>query len=257
MESQDLTTPIFVALFVVLLIISLWVQRRVRSWGRARQGQIFLDKSRIPTIEERVQCNRAWVSGKIRSGGRGLMIVLWIAAIAWELTFGASFVNSLTNSEAQLGQRIALGVFSVLGLGIVFFALRVTFQRYRFGESWCHIRGKAGLLGEVMSGDIRTSKEIRPTGDYTFVLECLEIYSTGSGKNRKTKTKVHWQAKEVVPSAGTSSRAGIPFSFALPKTIPESGDLLSTGSINWQLRVSAPVDGVDYSSTFIVPVFLR
>jgi len=83
----------------------------------------------------------------------------------------------------------------------------------------------------------------------------VESYSVGSGKNQRTETKIHWQGKQSIPCLGKSTKAGIPFSFDLPKYPPETGYQLARGTVRWQLSIAAPVKGVDYSAMFIIPVF--
>lgn len=253
-EQDSFLIPIIIGFFVLFFFGNL-LRRKLRDKELKRQGQIFPDNKRIPTIEERVASNRQWASGKIKSHGRMFMIILWTCAIAWNLTFGVSFIKMLSNQEAKTGGIIALGLLSLGGFVFLYFAIRATMQHFRYGESWCHISGKAGVIGKSMAGSVRTNNNIKAEGDYTIILECLETYTTGSGKNRSTKVDVIWQDKQSVPHTGKNSRVGIPFSFPLPPYPPETGYQLSRGRISWQLRISAPVQGVDYSAIFVVPVF--
>lgn len=253
-EQDTSLIPIVVG-FLILFFASIFVQKKLRGKELIRQGQLPADGLRIPSVEERVAANAKWASGEIRSSGRALMLVLWLASIVWSLTIGVTFFKLLLSPTAQMGQIIVVGLFTLLGLGFVFFAIRVTIQHFRYGESWCRIRGKAGVLGETMTGHVGTKTEVEAIGDYTIELQCVETYSTGSGKNRTTKHEIRWQSKQTVPHLGKSSRAGIPFSFSLPTYPPETGYQLSRGKINWQLRISAPVNGVDYAAIFVVPVF--
>lgn len=256
-ENFGVDAPLIaiIAGFVVFMILGSILRKKVNQRGLIRQGQLPSDGVRIPTIEERLAGNSAWARDEIRSVGRGPMIILWILSLVWILTFGVSFIKSFSNPEMKTGGMIVLGVFAFLSVVPVYFAARFTIRYIRFGNSWCRITGKAGVLGKSLAGSIRNTNEINVTGDYTVELQCIESYTTGTGKNRKTQTNLRWQAKQVVSRAGKSIRAGIPFSFALPATSPETGDQLSRGDINWSLKMTAPVEGVDYSTMFIVPVF--
>lgn len=142
-----------------------------------------------------------------------------------------------------------------MGIGAIAFAVIFTVRQLRFGESVCSIEGKAGVLGRIMKGTVRTGKDVPVTSEITFLLQCVETYYTGSGKNRRTNADIKWQEKCVVTHRGPTSRSGIPFSFSLPTYAYETGYQLSRGDINWQLQVKAPVEGVDYMAMFIVPVF--
>ena len=254
LEGQLPIIPIAIG-FLGLVVASAMLQKKLRNRHLRREEQIETADGRIPSIEERVAANSAWSKGEIRSKGRSLVAGVWLLAAVWNLTFGASFLKQLSNPEMKTGGLIVLGVFATLGLVPIAFALRLTMRQLRFGESLCRVTGKAGVIGQGIKGTISNQAEIKPEGDYTITLQCVEIYSVGSGKNRTSKTEVHWQGKTTVARGSASSRAGIPFSIEIPKFPPETGYQLSRGPINWQLSISAPTKGVDYAALFIVPVF--
>jgi hypothetical protein len=128
-------------------------------------------------------------------------------------------------------------------------------RQLRFGESLCRVTGKAGVVGKGIKGTIITRTEIQPTGDYKVLLQCIETYWIGTGKNRRSKTEIHFQGSQDIPRTSASSRVGIPFSIDIPNYAPETGYQISRGHINWQLSIRAATDGVDYSAEFVVPVF--
>ena len=253
--EQNIPFVLVISVFIFLLLLSTVINKRLRERKLVKEGQVFLANNQIPTIEQRVKGNQEWASGKIVSSGRFLVFALWLFAIVWSLTLGGAFFNTLFDPNFKIGGKIALGVFTLLGTVIIYFAIKVTIRQFRFGQSFCFINGKAGVIGKEISGTIRTSTEVRATGDYTIIIQCIETYSSGSGKNRTTKTDILFQEKKLISKPGHSSKIGIPFSFLLPPYPPETGYQLSRGDINWQLSISAPVDGVDYYAIFIVPVF--
>lgn len=253
-EQQIPLVPVIIA-FVALLVGVPVLQKKLRARHLRREGQIDTDGGRVPSIEERVAAHREWASGEIRSKGGWLAAGVWLLAVVWNLTFGVSFFKMLSNPEIKTGGLVMLGIFAFLGLPIIGFASYFTKRHFRFGESVCRIAGKAGVLGRGLKGTIITKTEIEPEGDYSVMLQCIETYWIGSGKNRTSKTEVRWQGKQTVPRSGMSSRAGIPFSIDIPSSPPETGYQLSRGQINWQLTIKAPTKGVDYSALFVVPVF--
>lgn len=253
--EEGLPLPLIVSVFVVVFILSTLLQRYLRKRSRIRQGQSPAAGGDPVPIETRLAANRAWASGKIYALRRGITVILWTATIVWFLTFGVSFLKILGNVDAQLSQKVVMGVFSLGGFVFLYFAVCQTLINYRYGRSWCVIKGKAGILGDDFSGEVFTSKPVEATGDYTYTLQCIDTYYTGTGKNRRTNTNVEFQAEQKVPYAGQRSTAGIPFKFNLPKYPPETGYQLAKGSVSWQLKVTAPVQGVDYRAMFIIPVF--
>lgn len=253
--EKNIPIWVFFAIFAVLFTISNFIRKKSREQMLVREGQLEIKNGQIPSIKQRLAGNKAWSSGEIVSKGRNLMLAVWLLVAVWFLTFGVAFVKSFSNPEIKTAGTVALGVFTFLGLGFVVFAVRLTMRYLRFGESRCYITEKAGVLGQTMTGYIRNNKEIKATGDYTVDLQCIEIYSTGTGKNRKTHNKIHWQSKQKVPHLGKNPKMGIPFTFELPKYPPETGYQISLGNVNWQISIHAPVEGVDYTAGFVVPVF--
>lgn len=241
--------------FIFLSVLSYFVKTKLRARKLAQEGQVFNQDGSIPSIEARLVANKEWASGKIKSKGKYLFAALWLLALVWNLTFGVSFFKSFSNPQIKLAATIFLGLFSLAGPVIIYFAIRETLRRFRYGNSFCMINGKAGVLGKVIEGRIFSSTNIKATGDYTVSLECIEHYYEGTGKNRTSKTKIHWQSKTSLPFANQDMNAGIYFKFELPKYPPETGYQLARGDIDWHLRISAPTAGVDYYSVFIVPVF--
>lgn len=253
MLEQDIPyIPVFIG-FAILLVLTTLLQRKLRNRFLAQQGQV--DSKDIPSIEQRLAANKTWRSGKIQSEGRGPVIALWTLSIVWCLTFGAAFFNNLSNPEMKTGGLVALGLFTLCGAVPIYFAVRFSIRQFKFGNSYCFIDGKAGVLDKPITGVVRTKSNVNPTGDYTVEIACLELYHTGSGKDRKSSTRSHWQGRQRVSKEGINSVAGIPFSIMLPKSPPETGEYITDGRINWQIKISAPTDGVDYSAMFVVPVF--
>ncbi len=244
-----------IAGFLVLFVAMHLLRTKLRASYLRREGQIDAKPGRVASIEERVAANRAWASGEIQSSGRKFVFAIWTLAVVWNLTFGVSFFKQLSNPAIKTGGLVVLGLFALVGLPILAFAVRVTMRQLRFGESLCRIHGKAGVVGKGIKGTISTKTEINPQGDYTITLQCIEMYHVGTGKERTSKTEIHWQGTQKVARGATSSRAGIHFSIEIPNYPQETGYQLARGKISWQLSISAPTEGVDYSAVFVVPVF--
>lgn len=241
--------------FLILLFSTNFLQRKMRERALRKQGQVFLDKGEIPPIEVRIAANKEWKSGRIKSTGGFLAIVLCILAIVWNLCFGVGFIKSFSNPDIKTGGLIALGIFASLGIIPIYFAIRETIRHFRYGASICIIEGKAAVLGKVMKGIVTTNNDIQATGDYVIEVQCLESYESRDGNTSKSTLRQRWFGRQVVPALGIKSSSGIPFSMELPSTYPETAYQLSTGKISWQLAVKAPTKGVDFSAVFVIPVF--
>ena len=253
--EQDIPLPIIIGVFLVFFFISTLLRNKARQRRLRLDGQIESPTGEIPSIEQRVAGNPSWAKGEIVSKGFGLLATAWVSALGLNLLLITGFFKAVNNPNVPTASLVTLGVFLLIAVVFGVIAVRSILRFIRFGPSFCHIDGKAGVLNGKISGKIRSKSEVNPVGDYTVELQCIETYHTGSGKERRSHTKVHWQGQQQVSFAGRSSTAGIPFSFDLPKSPPETADQLTLGSVDWRLTIKAPTQGVDYAADFTVPVF--
>lgn len=253
--EQDIPIWAIITCFLVLTLVSQLIRIKLRARKLIKEGQLPTSDGRVATIEERLAGNKIWSSGEISSKGRSFMLVLWLVAVVLNLTLGVSFIKSFSNPNIHTAARVMLGLFSLIGVGFTAFAVRETIRFFRFGESKCIIHGKVGVIGQSISGLIRTNSDLAVTGDYVIELCCTEIYYIGSGDNRRSQTITHFKTEQNIPFEGKSSQIGIPFLLSIPTYPPETGYQLARGDINWQISLRAPVGGVDYAAQFVVPVF--
>ena len=123
----------------------------------------------------------------------------------------------------------------------------------KFGESQFKVTGGDLKIGSVFKGQLVTSSEVRPTGDYNFILECTEKTETGSGKSKKVKSKTLWKESKTVRPQAYRSKIGIPVEFNVPKESKCSDDNSDIITYKWQLTAKAPSTGINYKSYFDVP----
>lgn len=163
--------------------------------------------------------------------------------------------TSLENSSDDLFLYALRGIFPAIGVFLLLLAFRASARMKKFGISTLTIKDNAGVLGKTLSGTLRTSVELRPTGPYHVTLECLETYKTGNDAESKTRQRSVWKGSTSIAAQTASSIAGIPISVEIPIHLPHSKPNAGLGGIRWVLTVSAPMPGVDYKSSFNVPVY--
>ena len=211
------------------------------------------DESTKPWLED-----SEWRKGKVECGNQGSMYGLWIFSIIWcAISFGASsesFVEVFQNGN--YGAAVFL-IFPLIGVFFVLAAIFTTMRWKKFGASVFEISNETGYVGGELRGVIRSSTQVAATGDYSLKLTCTERITTGSGKNRTTKTHQRWEQEKKIPSGSANSRMGIPVAFSIPGTCFETDDCSAPGTIGWALQIHAPTKGVDYSANFRVPVYKK
>jgi len=201
--------------------------------------------------------NDGWKSGKIVCDRESTIKPLWIFAVFFN-AFSIPAIIPVTK-EIMKGQYglIFVYLFPLFGFIFLFAAFRVTALHRKFGEQTFEIADRMGRIGETLKGTIKSATRPQPTGDYTVKLACRETITTGSGKNRKTRVETHWEQKKTYSYLNYNPGSGLAVSFDIPKSLPESYDEMSRGSVRWTLSINAPMPGVNYEADFEVPVFRR
>jgi hypothetical protein len=205
-----------------------------------------------------LKLNKRWGTTTIVSDQRKTMIVLWVVTIIFNAMSLPAIVpvTKAMFAEKQWGLALVY-LFPIIGLLFLAFTVRTTLQHRRFGKSYLELKNAITYVGGRLEGTIRSSVLFNPTGDYEVRFRCQEQYSTGTGKNRRTETRVHWDRNKRFSPASASAFNGIALEFDVPGETSESYDRHSRGRIQWFLSIKAPLEGVDYEAEFEVPVFFK
>lgn len=216
-------------------------------------------KSSTPATSEKPWLERQeWATGRITSGARKSVILLWIFVVFW-LAVSTILTVLVVPPEWQRGNHAALIalIFPLVGLTVLVFAANTTIAWRRYGQSVFELAAMPGALGGTLEGMIQVKARLRPEHGLHLRLSCLRRITTGAGKNRSTTEKILWQDKKWLrpdlPQTDLNA-TGIPVYFKLPADQPESITGKGDG-IHWRLEASAKVRGPNYHATFDVPVF--
>lgn len=177
--------------------------------------------------------------------------------------------------------------FGAVGLYNLALAVRWTRHARKFGAATMDLKGSGtARMGGRVEGVVRTASRLEPQGDYTLVLQCVDLHEfrntqASDAGTHHNRSFVVWEHSLQVAAAGTDSTQGIPFAFQLPAsvgepqtparpnaptmsfkasiTIPGMTPRIATSnapplSRSWRLKVSAPMPGTDFNAQFDVPV---
>ena len=142
-------------------------------------------------------------------------------------------------------------LFPAVGLGLLVWALRATARFRRYGVSTLELATLPAPVGHALEGLVRTPRELRPPDGFQVTLRCIRRVTRGSGRNRSTSETTLWQEERRVPATGV----GVPIAFPIPADAVPSDPGRGGDRVLWRLDVAADVPGVDYASSFEVPVF--
>ena len=182
----------------------------------------------------------------------GLFVVLFMTPFNWWGFRGGGglFVIALS------------GVFDLVGLGLVGYALFLVLRWLKYGDSRLQFEGFPFFLGDVVTAALVPHKDVRGCRRVTFTLRCIQerIETTGSGENRSTAEVCYqiWaSAFEVEQPGDIAAGHPVPVTFLLPEDAGLSTALADRPPRYWEVEVAAATPGINYKARFLVPVYIR
>ena len=200
-----------------------------------------------------------WAAGRVDDSSRATMWLAWVFAALWNLISAPSAVLALRSSAWREKPAVLLVLlFPAVGVGLLVWAIRATLRYRRFGISRLELSTRPGVVGHSLAGTVRATITLRPTEGFQVALRCVHRVTTGA-RNRSTTETILWEEERRVAGQLSRDSAGmgtaIPVAFAIPPDAEPCDDRDSDDRILWRLDVSAGVPGIDYASSFEVPVF--
>lgn len=194
-----------------------------------------------------------WAAGRIIASAKPAMIGVWVFAGVWNL-IAAPFLTILMTEFARSGNRLLLIglIFPVIGFGLIIWAIYVTARWKKFGESVLEMTMVPGMVGGALQGTIRLSHFVRPADGFKLKLSCINLVTTGSGRNSSASERILWTDEQ---QAGPGVGDAVPVAFYIPPDCRETSYDNVDDRVIWRLKVMAKEPGVDYAAQFEVPVF--
>ncbi|MBL8859818.1 MAG: hypothetical protein JNL28_15030 [Planctomycetes bacterium] len=183
-------------------------------------------------------------------------MALLTAAGAVALTLFLGWPLNLDTQDPEFNPAVFLVFFlCAVCLGYTFVALRDQLRGNKFGQSVLEMKGHHIAPGLALEGHVRSSRELRASGNYTLKFQCIEtIVSRTSGKTYH-ENRVRWEAHSTVDAQDASLLEGIPVHFDIPERCRKFWSSPHANNISWTLEIRAPVEGLDYYASFDVPVW--
>jgi hypothetical protein len=188
-RQKAIVTLSFVASCAGLVALILGINAKKTAMAAA------VPKSSSSEVSDKPWLKRAeWVSGRIASGARKSVVLLWIFTLLW-CGISAAISLAIIPPELQRGKHAALLalIFPVIGLALIGFALQTTLAWRKFGQSLFEMAALPGALGGTLEGEIQVPTRLPPPHGLQLRLSCVRRTTTGSGKSRSTTEKILWQ----------------------------------------------------------------
>jgi hypothetical protein len=198
-----------------------------------------------------------WASGRIAGSGQTGAVLMWPFALVWNaFTWPAAWLFLTQKSDEEHVYLVL--IFPAAGVFLLGVAVYGSLQQRKFGQSLLVLKTNPGVIGRTLEGEVETRLESAPAGGVEARLACVRRYTTGTGKERKTRESTLWQDHITVPPADLATGftgMRVPVAFEIPPDVPACDDRNPGDTIVWRLAVSAAVPGIDYGDSFDVPVF--
>lgn len=195
-----------------------------------------------------------WKDGRVRSGARAM---IWIS-----LLFGVAFTGISLPGVLAVHEEIGKGNYAVLlvllfplvGFGAFTIFVHSLIAWRKFGKTEVILNPAPGSIGGDFGGHIDTRIKWKPGLKMNITLDCQHLKTTGSGKNRSTRTSVVWQREGLATLSPGPKGTVCEFRFDIPDHLPQS-EKASSNYHRWLLHLECDLPGVDFKRSFIVPVF--
>jgi hypothetical protein len=196
-----------------------------------------------------------WVEGKVRTAGRPAMWTAWLFALIWNaISSSMVFFVPQALEEDNLAALIGL-IFPLIGVWLIYRAVRFTVQRRRFGEATVQLGTLPGVIGARLAGALTIPSGFPSDARMLLRLTCVNRWRTRGGRSSSGESIV-WQ--EEAPPASVYSAGGavtVPFAFTIPADATPSDTSGDGTGILWRLSAAANIPGVDFEADFDMPVF--
>ncbi len=200
-----------------------------------------------------------WAASRVEGKNKSSVIGWWVAAVLanmFSLPVSLGGISKVLSTQDP--KYIFPSAFGLLGLLVLFGAIRATIRLERFGKTYFEMASLPFSPGGRLAGAIHIHLDTDVRHGVDLKLWCARIVVTGSGKDRSTHKMPLWEESKNIPA--TSLVHGpldtiIPVEFTIPSDALQTDDDNPNDKIQWSLNVKADVPGVNYSDEFELPVF--
>lgn len=201
--------------------------------------------------------NDAWQGDAIRSNAKSAMWFTWGFAALWNLI--SSPIPFLLQEEVVTkGNKLALVglLFPLVGLWLLWRALRITIEWRRFGLAPVSLDPFPGSIGGHVGGTIDLGIPFSDATKFSLTLTNVHSYISGSGEDRSRRESAKWQDSLVAHAAPGPRGTRLSFRFDVPEDLAESDAVQGNGAYHlWRLNLQADLPGVDVDRDYEIPVY--
>ncbi|MEE9615068.1 MAG: hypothetical protein V3W31_09020 [Thermodesulfobacteriota bacterium] len=160
------------------------------------------------------------------------------------------------SGEGPLMVKLIVGLFDAITIGIFVAFIYRLLQYAKFGSSYLEFLNFPFFPGGKLKVALSPHRFEEMDVTLRFVEERFETHGSGKNRSQTLVTYEHYSEKVKLQEPMTFDKLGIEFD------IPENPDWVNRLSADpgvryWELVVEASVPGIDFRTTFPVPVYKR
>jgi hypothetical protein len=226
----------------------------------ARRAGLWRRQAREQYPDQPWMWTPRWADGVVRTGGWAGVIGIWAAGVFWNGVAWPVAVLVLLDLAAGKGTHWALLVLILpaLGLGLLAAAVYATLGQLEFGRSELRLASMPARIGGHLQGTVIVRGAVERVTEVRLEVCCVRTITEGQGKNKRVTTTTIWQAEQLAtgqPATFDMDCLSVPVDFAIPGECQPWNDADAADTIEWKLKASADIPGVDLGLEFPVPVF--
>ena len=196
-----------------------------------------------------------WRDNQILTSTRHGMWFIWFFAIVWNLISSVTFFIIPREWSNQNYAVLLVLIFPLVGMGLLYWAIKVRQQWKRFGKTPLSLDPFPGETGNRVGGKVRINAPTSLSNVITVTLSCIRKKRVGSGKNAKTQKTILWQdVARVTPKTTANNESAIEFDFFPPAELPESSDILAQNGIEWEVQMEGETAKGSLDRQWVIPV---
>ncbi len=216
---------------------------------RKDDGFVALNNSGKPWL-----ARREWANNRITSNQQLHVWVAWGIAIIWNLiSLPAALMipGAVNNGNYPV---LMASIFPLAGIGLLYWAIKVTRDWRRYGEVFLRLDPFPGSLGGDVGGSLVIPLRTAENLHFYVQLSCINSYVSGTGKNRETRERMIWQDEGIAEVIAVANHTTLKFLFHVPHHLPAS-EAHSDNYNHWRVSVESKNPSVPFSRQYSIPVY--
>lgn len=247
--AGDLRTAAFTAMFAVVFCgVGFGMVFALR---RGSQLVLVRDRRRAANPLQPWLWREDWAAGRIPASiGTSAPVLVGCAVLCFAVS--APVVYVIPQELAKHNNLILMILlFPLAGVFILGQAARAAARWRVVRGSVLAMDGVPGQIGGTLAGKVILPAQLRPTGEFTLDLRCVNRVTSNNGNSTSTWEHVLWNDEHDASSDGVT----VPVAFYIAPDTPASDYANSRNEIIWRLGVSGPTSAGKFDAQFEVPVF--